>query len=176
MIAKDSKIGRCMNGGWQRRRISFPLKYFYCIFAHAQTKKYTMTASITYNGGLRCTCTHLESGTEILTDAPRDNHGNGEAFSPTDLVATALGSCIVTTMAIKCLQMGISIDGTRVEAKKTMAADPRRISQIDVVLHMPDQPYTEKDKTILERVAATCPVAASLNKDLVKNIAFHWVN
>ncbi len=123
-----------------------------------------MTASITYNGGLRCTCTHLGSGTEILTDAPRDNHGNGEAFSPTDLVATALGSCIVTTMAIKCLQMGISIDGTRVDAKKTM------------VLHMPDQPYTEKDKTILERVAATCPVAASLSKDLVKNIAFHWVN
>jgi putative redox protein len=133
-----------------------------------------MTASILYEGNLRTRCTHLESGTEILTDAPRDNHGNGQAFSPTDLVATALGSCIVTTMAIKCLQMNISIDGTRLEVKKIMASDPRRISQIDIVLHMPGLDYSDKDKKILEHTALTCPVAVSLSADLVKNIVFHW--
>ena len=133
-----------------------------------------MTANIKYEGNLRCTCTHLESGTEILTDAPRDNHGNGEAFSPTDLVATALASCIVTTMAIKCRQMNLSIDGMTAEVKKIMASEPRRISQIDVVLHMPDHPYTDKEKKILEHTALTCPVAVSLSADLIKSITFDW--
>ena len=133
-----------------------------------------MTANIKYEGNLRCTCTHLESGTEILTDAPRDNHGNGEAFSPTDLVATALASCIVTTMAIKCRQMNISIDGMTAEVKKIMASEPRRISQIDIVLHMPDHPYTDKEKKILEHTALTCPVAVSLSADLIKSITFDW--
>ncbi len=133
-----------------------------------------MTANIVYEGNLRCTCTHIESGTEILTDAPRDNQGNGAAFSPTDLVATALGSCIVTTMGIKCKLMGISIDGTKLEVKKIMAADPRRISQIDVTLHMPDRHYSDKDKKILEHTALTCPVAVSLHPDLVKGITFIW--
>ena len=133
-----------------------------------------MTANIKYEGNLRCTCTHLESGTEILTDAPRDNHGNGEAFSPTDLVATALASCIVTTMAIKCRQMNLSIDGTTAEVKKIMASEPRRISQIDIVLHMPDHPYTDKEKKILEHTALTCPVAVSLSADLIKSITFDW--
>ena len=133
-----------------------------------------MTANIKYEGNLRCTCTHLESGTEILTDAPRDNHGNGEAFSPTDLVATALASCIVTTMAIKCRQMNLSIDGMTAEVKKIMASEPRRISQIDIVLHMPDHPYTDKEKKILEHTALTCPVAVSLSADLIKSITFDW--
>jgi len=133
-----------------------------------------MTASIIYEGDLRCRCIHLESGTEILTDAPKDNQGNGDAFSPTDLVATALGTCIVTTMAIKCRPMGISIDGTKVEVKKIMASDPRRISQIDVVLHMPHESYSDKDKKILEHMAMTCPVAVSLSADLVKSITFMW--
>ena len=133
-----------------------------------------MTASIIYEGNLRTRCTHLESGTEILTDAPKDNQGNGEAFSPTDLVATALGSCIVTTMGIKCRQMGISIDGTKVEVKKIMAAEPRRIAQINVILHMPQQPYTDKDRKILEQTALACPVAISLSENLVKSIVFKW--
>lgn len=133
-----------------------------------------MTASIIYEGKLRSRCTHMQSGTEILTDAPRDNHGNGEAFSPTDLVATALATCIVTTMGIKCLQMGISIDGTKVDVTKVMASDPRRISQIDVVLHMPDNNYSDKDKEILERIAHSCPVAVSLHPDLVQNVKFLW--
>ena len=133
-----------------------------------------MTASIIYEGKLRSRCTHMQSGTEILTDAPRDNHGNGEAFSPTDLVATALATCIVTTMGIKCLQMGISIDGTKVDVTKVMASDPRRISQIDVVLHMPDNNYSDKDKEIMERIAHSCPVAVSLHPDLVQNVKFLW--
>ena len=133
-----------------------------------------MTASIIYEGKLRSRCTHIQSGTEILTDAPRDNHGNGEAFSPTDLVATALATCIVTTMGIKCLQMGISIDGTKVDVTKVMASDPRRISQIDVVLHMPANNYTDKDKEIMERIAHSCPVAVSLHPDLVQNVKFLW--
>ena len=133
-----------------------------------------MTASIIYEGNLRTRCTHLESGTEILTDAPKDNQGNGEAFSPTDLVATALGSCIVTTMGIKCRQMGISIDGTKVEVKKIMAAEPRRIAQINVILHMPELPYTDKEKKILEQTALACPVAISLSENLVKSIVFKW--
>jgi len=133
-----------------------------------------MTASILYEGNLRTRCTHLQSGTEILTDAPTDNHGKGEAFSPTDLVATALGTCILTTMAIKCRDMGISIDGTKVGVTKVMASDPRRISQIDVLLHMPKNNYTDKDKKILERIAHACPVAASLHPDLVQNVSFVW--
>ena len=133
-----------------------------------------MTASIIYEGKLRSRCTHLQSGTEILTDAPRDNHGNGEAFSPTDLVATALATCMITTMGIKCLQMGISIDGTRADVTKVMASDPRRISQIDAVLHMPDNNYSDKDKKILEHTAHSCPVAVSLHPDLVKAVTFLW--
>jgi len=133
-----------------------------------------MTASIIYEGKLRSRCTHVQSGTEILTDAPRDNHGNGEAFSPTDLVATALATCIVTTMGIKCLQMGISIDGTKVDVTKVMASDPRRISQIEVLLHMPANNYTDKDKEIMERIAHSCPVAVSLHPDLVQNVKFLW--
>jgi uncharacterized OsmC-like protein len=137
-------------------------------------KQNSMTANIIYEGNLRCRCTHMQSGTEILTDAPRDNQGNGDAFSPTDLVATALATCIVTTMGIKCRTMGISIDGTRVEVTKIMAADPRRISQIQVILHMPDTHYSDKDKQILEHTAMTCPVSISLHPDLVKSITFMW--
>lgn len=133
-----------------------------------------MTASILYQGNLRTTCTHAESGTAILTDAPKDNQGNGEAFSPTDLVATALGSCILTTMAIKCRQMDISIDGARAEVTKVMAANPRRIAQIDVTLFMPPKGYSDKDKAILQNTAHACPVAVSLHADLVQNIVFNW--
>lgn len=141
-----------------------------------QAQNQIMTATIMYEGKLRCRCTHLQSGTEILTDAPKDNHGNGEAFSPTDLIATALATCIVTTMGIKCQQMGISIDGTRLDVTKTMAADPRRISQIDIVLHMPQHDYSDKDKKILEHTAHTCPVAVSLHPDLVQAVRFEWAD
>jgi putative redox protein len=133
-----------------------------------------MTAEIIYEGGLRTRCSHIQSGTEILTDAPTDNHGRGEAFSPTDLVATALSSCILTTMGIKAMQMKISIDGARADVTKVMASDPRRISEIKITLHMPANNYSDKDKKIMENAATTCPVAISLHPELVKSLNFHW--
>lgn len=133
-----------------------------------------MTSTITYTGELRTVATHLESGTEILTDAPKDNHGKGEAFSPTDLVATALGSCMVSIMGIKARQMEISIDGTKVEVTKVMYAEPRRIGEIIVTIYMPANGYTDKDKKILEHAAMTCPVFLSLHPDIKKDVSFHW--
>jgi putative redox protein len=133
-----------------------------------------MTATIIYEGHLHCKCTHLDSGTEIHTDAPKDNQGNGEAFSPTDLVATALATCIMTTMGLKCRQMGISIDGTKADVTKTMASDPRRIARIDVILQMPANNYSDKDKQILQHIAEHCPVTKSLHPDLEQAIVFNW--
>jgi putative redox protein len=133
-----------------------------------------MTAQIIYEGDLRTYCTHLQSGTEILTDAPTDNHGKGEAFSPTDLIATSLASCMITTMGIKAKQMEMSIDGTRAEVKKIMASDPRRIAEINVDIYMPQGDYTDKDKKIMEHTAMHCPVAISLHPDMVKVVSFFW--
>lgn len=133
-----------------------------------------MTAEIIYEGQLRTRCRHLQSGTEILTDAPTDNHGKGEAFSPTDLTATSLAACIITTMGIKAAQMPLDIDGARAEATKVMAADPRRIGEIHVSIYMPAKNYSDKDKQIMERIAHTCPVALSLHPDLKQVVTFHW--
>ncbi len=133
-----------------------------------------MTAEIIYEGQLRTRCRHIQSGTEILTDAPTDNHGKGEAFSPTDLVATSLAACIITTMGIKAAQMPLDIDGTRAEATKVMASDPRRIAEIHVSIYMPAKNYTDKDKQIMERTAHSCPVALSLHPDLKQVLTFYW--
>ena len=133
-----------------------------------------MTAQVVYEGQLRTVCTHIQSGTEIITDAPTDNHGKGEAFSPTDLVATALASCVLTTMGIKAMQMRISVDGMRAEVKKIMASDPRRISEINIDIYMPDGRYTDKDKKIMEHTAMHCPVAISLHPDMIKQVTFIW--
>jgi putative redox protein len=113
-----------------------------------------MTATVLYKGELRCSATHLQSGSIIETDAPTDNRGKGERFSPTDTVCVALATCAITTMAIKAGDMGIDLAGTRLEVTKHMIADPRRIGKIEVVLTMPESLQLEdKDKTILERVA-----------------------
>ena len=133
-----------------------------------------MTTSIVrYLGELRTTCMHLQSGTEILTDAPTDNHGKGEAFSPTDLVATSLGSCMISIMAIKSKDMDIELKGSTVEVTKIMAAEPRRISEIHVNLKMSID-ADDKTKTILERAAMTCPVFHSLHPDIKKEVTFNW--
>jgi uncharacterized OsmC-like protein len=133
-----------------------------------------MTTSIVrYLGELRTTCMHLQSGTEILTDAPTDNHGKGEAFSPTDLVATSLGSCMISIMAIKSKDMDIELKGSTVEVTKIMAAEPRRISEIHVNLKMSID-TDDKTKTILERAAMTCPVFHSLHPDIEKVVTFNW--
>jgi putative redox protein len=133
-----------------------------------------MTSSITYLGDLRTECTHVKSGQTIITDAPIDNNGKGEAFSPTDLTATSLGTCMVTIMGIAAKNHDIDIDGTRLEVTKHMVADPRRISAIDVNIVFPDKEYLSKEKKILEAAAKTCPVALSLHPDIKQNLNFIW--
>ena len=133
-----------------------------------------MTASITYTGLLHTTAVHTQSGTTIATDAPTDNNGLGQAFSPTDLVATALGSCMLTVMGIKARQMNIAIEETKVEINKIMANDPRRIQEIQVTLQFPNNVYSDKDKQILEHTAMTCPVFLSLHPDVKKTVNFIW--
>ncbi len=132
-----------------------------------------MTSKITYIGDLRTSSIHLESGTEILSDAPKDNQGKGEAFSPTDLVANALGSCMLTVMAIKANEMNINLSGTTVEVTKIMQTEPRKISQIIIQFDM-NLELEEKSKIILERTAMNCPVLLSLNADIEKDITFNW--
>lgn len=134
-----------------------------------------MTSKIIYNGSLRTTATHIQSGTEIETDAPRDNHGLGERFSPTDLVASALGSCMLSIMGIASNTHHISIEGSECTIEKIMVADPRRISEIVAHLYMKGQPeFSDKEKAILERAALTCPVYLSLHADIKKTVTFHW--
>ncbi len=132
-----------------------------------------MTSRITYLGDLRTTSVHLQSGTEILSDAPTDNHGKGEAFSPTDLVANALGSCMISIMAIKSKDLNVDLVGSTIEITKVMQAEPRKIAKIIVVLNMPIT-VDEKTRIILERAAMNCPVLLSLNADIEKDVTFNW--
>ena len=131
------------------------------------------TSSITYVGELRTICIHLQSGTQILTDAPTDNHGKGEVFSPTDLVATALGSCMVSIMAIKSKDVEVDLKDSTVSITKIMQAEPRKIAKIIVELNMSID-TSEKNKAILERSAMTCPVLLSLHPDIEKEVTFNW--
>lgn len=134
-----------------------------------------MTASIVYKGQLRCECTHLQSGTVIETDAPTDNRGKGERFSPTDTVCVALATCVVTTMALKANELQIELAGTAIAVTKHMLSDPRRIAKIDVILSIPVAVNaSEKDRIILQRTGDNCPVAKSLHPDLMVNIEYHW--
>lgn len=134
-----------------------------------------MTSQIIYEGNLRTVATHLQSGTVIETDAPTDNQGKGERFSPSDLVATALGNCMLTIMGIKARDMGLQLEGTRLDITKIMASEPRRIGGVKVMFHFPETlKVDEKQRTILERAAMTCPVIESLSKDIEKEINFNW--
>ncbi|GAB5564410.1 MAG: OsmC family protein [Winogradskyella sp.] len=132
-----------------------------------------MTSKVTYLGGLRTESTHLKSGNSFITDAPTDNNGKGEAFSPTDTVATGLASCMLTVMGIKARDMDVDMSGTTAEVTKTMSSNPRRISKIEVVVHLPFS-ADDKTKQILERTANTCPVHYSLHPDIEKDIVFNW--
>ncbi len=134
-----------------------------------------MTATVVYKGDLRCECTHLQSGTVTETDAPTDNRGKGERFSPTDTLCVALATCIVTTMALKANDMKINLADTKIDITKHMLSDPRRIGKIDVILNFPSSlNLDEKDKTILKRVGDNCPVAKSLHPELEVNIEYRW--
>ncbi|WP_445721818.1 OsmC family protein [Flavobacterium sp.] len=131
------------------------------------------TSKITYLGGLRTSSIHVNSNSEIISDAPLDNNGKGEAFSPTDTVANALGSCMLTMMGIKARDLGVDFTGSTTEITKVMGVDPRRITEIHVVFNMNIKPE-EKVKTILENTAKTCPVLYSLHPDIKKDITFNW--
>lgn len=132
------------------------------------------TAEIQYVGDLRTISIHGLSGQNVTTDAPPDNQGKGEFFSPTDLVSSALGSCMLTIMGIAARTHQIHIDGTKVQVKKIMASDPRRIAAIELDFYMPKRSYSTKEKGILEHAALTCPVAKSLHPDLMQTVKFHY--
>ena len=133
-----------------------------------------MTSKVTYKGGLRTVCEHLRSGDTFNTDAPVDNNGLGQAFSPTDTVATGLASCMITMMGIKARDMDVDLTESTAEVIKHMAASPRRISKIEVDLKLPAA-ATEKERKILIHTANTCPVHYSLHPDIEKEITFNWV-
>jgi putative redox protein len=144
---------------------------YFCKF----TKKY-MTASIIYEGELHCQATHQQSGTSISTDAPTDNRGRGAAFSPTDLVCTALATCILTTMAMKATDMGFELKGATASVNKIMKSDPRRIGRIEINLQLPALTVPgEKERTILQRTGDHCPVHRSIHPDTEMDIVYNWV-
>ena len=132
------------------------------------------TVKTIYLGDLRTENEHLQSGTKILTDAPTDNQGKGEAFSPTDLLATALGNCIMTIMGIKARDNGIDIKGTEIEVTKIMASDPRRVAEVVVEFSFPKKNYSDEEKRLIESVAGISPVPLSLHPDLKQTIRFNW--
>jgi len=132
-----------------------------------------MTSKVEYLGNLRTSSTHLQSKQTIINDAPVDNHGKGEAFSPTDLLANSLATCMLTIMAIKANELDVNIEGSTAEVTKIMQASPRKIAEIKVAFSM-NTSVDEKTKNILERTAFTCPVHLSLNPDITKTISFNW--
>jgi len=127
-----------------------------------------MTSTVIYNGGLRTTCTHLRSGNSFETDAPVDNNGKGARFSPTDLMATSLATCMITVMGIKARTMGFDLDNVKIEVLKIMKADPRRVGGIELTFQFPDtlKNVDEKTKTILKNPGINCPVYKSIHPDI----------
>jgi uncharacterized OsmC-like protein len=133
-----------------------------------------MISIVNYLGELRCECIHIKSSETIISDAPLDNNGKGEAFSPTDTVATALASCMLTVMAIKAQDLNIKMEGSTARVSKVMESNPRRITEIHLDLDMKGD-VDQRTKLILERVGITCPVYHSLHPDIIKKITFNWV-
>ena len=132
------------------------------------------TTRTTYIGELRTEATHVQSGNKLITDAPLDNKGKGEAFSPTDLLATSLGSCMLTIMGIAAREHGFNIDGTKVKIWKIMNSNPRRVGEIKIELTFPKNNYSEKEIKFIEKAAYTCPVNLSLHPELKKTILFNF--
>ena len=131
-----------------------------------------MTSTVVYEGGLRTTCTHLKSGSDFETDAPTDNNGKGERFSPTDLLATSLGTCMITVMGIKARSMNFDLDGVKVEVEKLMKTEPRRVGGINLVFHFPSplKNIETKTKEILKNTGINCPVWKSIHPDIEVNV------
>ena len=131
------------------------------------------TSTSTYSGELRTQSVHTQSGETYITDAPTDNEGKGEAFSPTDIVATSLANCMMTIMGIVSKRKGLAIEGTEAEIDKFMGTDPRRITEIKIDFYFPLN-FSEDERKLLEKSALNCPVAKSLSSDLKQNIQFHY--
>lgn len=136
-----------------------------------------MTPGMTlhYLGALRCEGKHLRSGNTLITDAPPDNNGKGEAFSPTDLMCTSLASCMVTIMHISAKQKGIQLGGIKADIEKVMASDPRRVTAIHINMTIEETGLNDKERESLERAAINCPVAKSLHPEIVQRVEFKYV-
>ena len=132
------------------------------------------TSDIVYQGHLRCKATHTKSGVEIFTDAPADNRGKGETFSPTDSVANALGTCALTTMGIVAADKNINIENASAKITKVMAGGPRRISEVWMEIFFPPNNYSEEQKKLLEDTAINCPVAKSLHPAIKQKVTFRY--
>ena len=136
--------------------------------------KNMVTIHTKYLGDLRTSAVHVQSGNTLITDAPVDNKGRGEAFSPTDLLATALGSCMITIAGMTAREYGFSVDGTVIDITKVMASDPRRVCEVIVVLNFPGNSFTEKQKDLIRVSCLNCPVAKSLHPDLKQTVVFNF--
>ncbi len=147
------------------------MNLYFCINKLIENK-FMITSEITYLGNLRTQSTHIASSSHIITDAPIDNHGKGEAFSPTDLMSNALGCCMLTIIGIAANTHLFDIDGTKVQITKIMQANPRKVAEIKVGFTFPKNHYTDKQKSIIENAAKTCPVALSLHPELIQTISF----
>lgn len=134
----------------------------------------SVTSTLEYLGDLQLKATHVRSGQSFVTDAPVDNNGKGSAFSPTDLLASSLGLCMITIMGIAAQNSGFSIDGTKASVTKIMASDPRRVGEIIVELDFPPNNYTEREKQIIRQCAKICPVSQSLSADLKQTVIFNF--
>lgn len=134
-----------------------------------------MTSKVIYKGDLRNEAIHLQSGTTIITDAPIDNKGKGEAFSPTDLLATSLGACMLTIIGIAAQSHEFDIQGAECDITKIMGTEPRRVTKIIAKLTFNAQAYSDKQKAIIEKSALTCPVFFSLHPDIEKEISFEYL-
>lgn len=132
-------------------------------------------AETEYIGGLRTSSVHLRSGQVVITDAPPDNNGRGEAFSPTDLLSASLACCMMTIMGIVANRHNINIDGTKADVSKIMGTEPRRVIEIVIAMTVPGKDLSDKDKQLLENAAHTCPVAKSLHPELKQTVSFNWV-
>jgi uncharacterized OsmC-like protein len=130
---------------------------------------------VRYNGNLRCTATHLKSGNELITDAPTDNNGKGEAFSPTDLLCTALTTCMITLMGITANSKEIKLGEIDADIEKIMGSDPRRVSGINIHFKIQNLDFTDREKEIIKTAAMTCPVAKSIHPDIELGIEFQFV-
>ncbi len=155
--------------------MAFLFHYPLISFLSLHDKYFPMeTSRITYTGDLRTEAMHVKSGQTFRTDAPVDNQGKGEAFSPTDLLATSLGACAMTMVGIASRTHGFNVDGTFIKVTKIMASEPRRVGEVIVEMNFPDIKYTEKEKKIIRHTIDTCPVGQSLNPELKQTFILNF--